>query len=62
MTVGQLALAALNMLKAGYEATSVNEFLGLGDLAHTGIVPGKTTEVPSEATDSADAVAEAVPA
>ena len=39
MTVIQLAKAALDMLKAGYEAEAVNTFLGLGDLAHTGVVP-----------------------
>jgi HK97 family phage portal protein len=61
LTYAQAALAAYNMLRAGYEADSVNVWLGLGDLKHTGIVPGKTTEVPSEASDAADA-ADAGPA
>ena len=55
MTVVQLAKAALDMLKAGYEATAVNQFLGLGDLAHTGLVPGTTTPEPSEAGGTAGA-------
>jgi hypothetical protein len=52
MTVLQLSKAALDLLKAGYEAASVNTFLGLGDLAHTGLVPGTTTPEPSEANDA----------
>lgn len=49
MTVLQLAKAALDMLRAGYEADSVNLFLGLGDLKHTGLVPGTTTPDATEA-------------
>ena len=50
MTLGQRAHAAFELLRAGYEANSVNELLGLGDLAHTGVIPGTTTPDPSEQT------------
>jgi HK97 family phage portal protein len=53
MTLGQLAHAAYEMLHGGYEASAVNAFLGLGDLAHTGFVPGKATPDPGAATDGA---------
>ena len=49
LTLPQLARAARDMLFAGYEAKSVNLFLGLGDLAHTGVVPGKATPDPDAA-------------
>lgn len=51
LTLAQTATAAYEMLRAGYEASAVNDFLGLGDLAHTGVVPGKTTPVASEETN-----------
>ena len=50
MTMPQKAKAALDLMKAGYEASGVNELLGLGNLAHTGLVPGTTTPDPTEAT------------
>lgn len=55
LTLAQTAHAAFEMLKAGYEAAAVNAFLGLGDLAHTGLVPGTTTPVPSEDTSGSAA-------
>jgi HK97 family phage portal protein len=46
MTLSQAAHAAYEMCRAGYVPESVNAFLGLGDLAHTGIVPGTATPDP----------------
>lgn len=53
MTVLQLAKAAYDMARAGYLPDSINQFLGLGDLAHTGFVPGVQTPDPGEANSAA---------
>ncbi len=50
MTLAQRAHAAYELMRGGYEAKSVNKLLGLGNLAHTGTVPGKTTPDPAAGT------------
>jgi len=49
LTMFQIARAARDFLFAGYEAESVNKVLGLGDMKHTGVVPGKATPDPDAA-------------
>lgn len=49
MTMTARAHAAFELLRAGYEAQAVNKLLGLGDLAHTGFVPGIQTPDPGSA-------------
>jgi HK97 family phage portal protein len=56
LTLAQSAHAAYEMLRAGYTPQAVNQFLGLGDLAHSGVIPGTTTPDPADATGKADNV------
>ncbi len=51
MTMPQRAHAAWELLRAGYEADGVNALLGLGDLAHTGFVPGTQNPDPAAETN-----------
>jgi hypothetical protein len=55
MTVLQLAKAALDMAKGGWVPEDINAFLGLGDLRHTGLMPGTTSPAAGEANGEADA-------
>ncbi len=54
MTVLQLAKAALDMAKGGWVPEDINAFLGLGDLRHTGLMPGTTSPAAGEANGEAD--------
>jgi len=49
MTMAQRVHAAFELVRAGYEASSVNLALGLPDIVHTGFVPGTQTPDPSAA-------------
>jgi HK97 family phage portal protein len=55
MTVLQLAKAALDMAKGGWVPEDINKFLGLGDLRHTGLMPGTASPAAGEANGEADA-------
>ena len=52
----QRARAAYDYLRAGYLAEGVNKLLGLGDLAHSGLMPGKDTPLDETAGDAAGSV------
>jgi len=51
MTLAQAAHAALEMARGGWIPEDINKFLGLGDLRHTGLMPGKAEPAPGEAND-----------
>ncbi len=53
LTMAQRAHAAWELLRAGYQADSVNGLLGLGDMAHTGFVPGTQSPDPAAETNGA---------
>lgn len=50
MTLNQRCHAAWELMRAGYEAKGVNALLDLGDLPHTGMVPGTQTPDPEAKT------------
>lgn len=55
LTRAQAAHAALEMARGGWVPEDINKFLGLGELKHTGLMPGTSNPAPGEANGEPDA-------